>query len=84
MTIHTYQLVCTDPGSPIVKVVSSRVYCYDETGAFLGYFPEAVAVTSIQQQANTTDSFNDGLSLGWGVVAAMALAYGIHLLRRAL
>lgn len=29
-------------------------------------------------------SFNDGLTLGWAVVAAMVAAYAIHLLRKAL
>ena len=31
---------------------------------------------------DTTESFHDGMTLGWGVGAIMIAAYAIHLLRR--
>lgn len=31
---------------------------------------------------DTTETFFDGMALGWGVVAAMAAAWAIHTLRR--
>jgi len=33
---------------------------------------------------DTEASFQDGMALGWGVVAAMVAAYAVHLVRRAL
>lgn len=33
---------------------------------------------------DTSSSFNDGVLMGWGVVAAMVAAYGIKVLRRAI
>lgn len=32
---------------------------------------------------DTTETFYDGMALGWGVVAAMVAAFAIHALRRA-
>lgn len=43
-----------------------------------------IADPSGASPADPVEAFIDGHILGWGVVAAMAAAYGIHLLRRAL
>lgn len=31
---------------------------------------------------DTTETFYDGMALGWGVVGAMVAAYAVHMLRR--
>lgn len=33
---------------------------------------------------DTTSTFFDGMTIGWGVVAAMVVAWSIHVLRRAM
>lgn len=53
--------------------------CSDAAGV-VSATPVAYAIDT----ADPTTHFSDGMILGWGVVAAMSAAYGIHLLRRSL
>lgn len=62
----------------VLQVDAGSLSCTDS--GVLSVLPVAYAI-------DTTDpstGFSDGMVLGWGVVAAMAAAYGVHLLRRAL
>lgn len=49
-----------------------------------GAAPVVSAVSLQPVNLDPVTNFSDGAVLGWGVVAAMAAAYAIHLLRRAL
>lgn len=77
------------PGSTIytstMEVVSgalvSRTYQTTTSGTTLY---ASVDVSNILQSCDTTETFFDGLTLGWGVVLAMALAYAVHIMRRGL
>lgn len=44
----------------------------------------SVPYTAYGYACDTSDNFFDGMALGWGVVLAMAVAWGIHVLRRGL
>lgn len=71
-----YSIDCTAGG---VTFTSGIYGCSDPAGT--------VTATPVAYAIDTTDpttNFTDGMILGWGVVAAMAAAYGIHLMRRAL
>lgn len=71
-----YSLDCT---AGTVIFTGGVFDCSDPAGTITA-MPVAYAI-------DTTDpltGFSDGMTLGWGVVAAMAVAYAIHLMRRAL
>lgn len=42
-----YQLVCTNPASPVVAVSQGRVRCHNSQGTFVGQYPTAIATTAI-------------------------------------
>jgi len=59
--------------------------CFDAVGEPVVGIVQMKSVTVTAAPLGTPeDQFTDGLTLGWGVVAAMVAAYAIHLLRRGL
>lgn len=71
-----YSLDCT---TGTVTFTSGVFGCSDPAGT--------ITATPVAYAIDTTDPtvhFSDGMTLGWGVVAAMTAAYAIHLMRRAL
>lgn len=62
----------------VLQVVAGSLSCTDS--GVLSVHPVSYAIDT----SDPTTGFSDGMVLGWGVVAAMSAAYGVHLLRRAL
>jgi len=69
-----------------VSSTSGALKCYDNTGTPIsGAVVTGKAVTVTAAPTSTPEAqFADGVTLGWGVVLAMVMAYAIHLLRRGL
>jgi len=65
-------------GASLTVVTGGGLLCSDSS------LPVASAVSLQPVGVDPATNFTDGAVLGWGVVAAMAAAYAIHLLRRAL
>lgn len=68
-----------DCSAGVLQVSGGALSCSDAAGT--------LTVTPVAYAIDTTDpstGFSDGLTLGWGIAAAMVAAYGIHVLRRAL
>lgn len=67
-----------DCSAGVLQVVAGTLQCTDN--GVMSVRPVSYAIDT----SDPTTGFSDGMELGWGVVAAMAAAYGVHLLRRAL
>jgi hypothetical protein len=75
----TFQLALT------TSTGKSQLHCANVDGVTVFPPPVLTPVVMTEQQATTpTQNFIDGNLLGWGVVAAMVLAWSIHVLRRAI
>lgn len=46
------------------------------------YFTSSPVPAIASPTCNTADKFTDGMQLGWGIAAAMVVAWGITVLRR--
>lgn len=75
-----YSFQCTS-GASLDVSSSGAVTCYDGST-----YTAVIAVQPVSIQPVGTDpetGFTDGMTLGWGVAAAMAAAWAIHAMRRA-
>lgn len=78
--IMLYSFQCAS-GSTLDVSTSGVVSCFDGSNysAVTSVLPVSLQPTAI----DPTSGFTDGMTLGWGVAAAMAAAWAIHTLRRA-
>jgi len=85
-----FEFICTNPA--LIPGISTNAStglqtfkCFDADGEIvLGIVQMKPVTVTAAPVLDPLTGFTDGAVLGWGVVAAMAMAYGIHLLRRAL
>lgn len=64
-------------------------YTISSTGTITPNFKSSLPIPSLasctyQPELSATERFGDGAILGWGVAAAMAAAWAIHVMRRGL
>lgn len=72
--------------SEFVKVSGAwklRRYQVDNTGA-VAMLSESAVPPMAFATCDPAESFKDGLTVGWGVVAAMVIAWGVAVVRRGL
>lgn len=72
-----YSFQCA-PSEVLAVSSAGSVLCSD------GVAPVVAAVSLQPANVDPVTNFSDGMALGWGVVAAMAAAWGVVSLRRAL
>lgn len=76
-----YSFQC--PAGYVLDISSSGLtQCFD--GAAYTPVTSVLAVTVQPVGVDPQTGFTDGMALGWGVAAAMAVAWSIHVLRRAI
>lgn len=73
--------VYTSTYEVVAGALVSRTYQTTPTGTTLY---ASMDVSSILQSCDTSETFFDGMAVGWGVVLAMALAFAVHMMRRGL
>lgn len=81
-----YLFAIPDFGGALMR---AQTFCYlDANGAEICYDQQSTMIDKPAfpscEFGSAYDSFIDGHTLGWGVVAVMVAAYSVHLLRRAL
>lgn len=74
--------------TPGVDVYSAQFYRLSGVWNLLTYkngvHTASYPMSPMFASCDTTAPFFDGLTIGWGVVAAMVVAWAIHVLRRAI
>lgn len=79
-----YSFSCSE-GTVGLSADSGGFKCYDSYGMPLVGVPVTLQAVSIQPESiDAQTNFTDGATLGWGVAAAMAAAWAVVHLRKAL
>ena len=79
-----YSFSCSQ-GTVGLSSVSGAFKCYDSTNTVISGVPVTLQPVSLQPESiDAQSNFTDGATLGWGVAAAMAAAWAVVHLRKAL
>lgn len=69
--------------SKLGAVWQSKGYSISSTGVWTTRYTSTAVIPNFPV-CDTAESFNDGLLLGWGIAAAMVMAWAVSHMRRAL